>query len=327
MTFCSQSFKKVEIYENGDVYTCCPVFTNHYLIGNIYTNTFDEIWNGEKATFFRQKMLDRDFSLCSDLCPNKTNTFDTDENCEKVMKSFPIDISVSSDDGCNVKCRICRDEFKCSKKVLFPLEIKKEINNIWLPIFKDAQIVRFGCSGESLSSQKERELIKAVAKKYPQIKFQIHTNGVLGNKRVLENLNIYNRISILTVSLHSATRETYNKIVLGGNYDKVLNNLKLYAQMKKDGLIDTLRLIFVVYSENFHEMPLFVELAREHGAIAQFWAFRKNNTEIGQNPQKYNILDRNHPQFKDFVEVLQNKCFDEPFVTLYPEIKEARLEK
>ena len=33
-------------------------------------------------------MLDRDFSLCSDLCPNKTNTFDTDENCEKVMKSL-----------------------------------------------------------------------------------------------------------------------------------------------------------------------------------------------------------------------------------------------
>lgn len=46
--FCPQPFEQIEIYESGDVYTCCPDFINFYSIGNIFKQPFSEIWNGEK---------------------------------------------------------------------------------------------------------------------------------------------------------------------------------------------------------------------------------------------------------------------------------------
>lgn len=52
--YCYKPFSEVEIYENGNVYTCCPdFFTEEYSIGNIFeVNSFDEIWYSEKAIRF-----------------------------------------------------------------------------------------------------------------------------------------------------------------------------------------------------------------------------------------------------------------------------------
>ena len=58
MSFCEQPFNRIEIYENGDVFNCCPPFINHYSVGNIFNTPFDEIWNGEKQKELRKKIDD-----------------------------------------------------------------------------------------------------------------------------------------------------------------------------------------------------------------------------------------------------------------------------
>ncbi len=320
--FCTQPFNRIEIYENGDVYNCCPEFINHYKIGNIFETFFDEIWNGEEVKNIRKHLLNGDFSLCGDICNRKYCNDNKDKFNSEIVSDYPEDISISSDNSCNVKCKICRDE---NWHISFNKDsLDKETEEVWLPILKNAKVVRFGCSGEPFASYKETLLIKKIAQKYPDIKFHIHTNGILGNKEKLESLNIFNRIDKITVSMHSASLWTYNKIVRNGNYFKVLENLKLYSRMKEKELLNGFRMIFVVYSENYKEMPQFVKLAKKNNATAEFWALRKSEAAICRDFEKYSIINPEHKNHRELINILKDPIFDEDNVILYPELNSLR---
>ncbi len=322
MSFCTQPFNRIEIYETGDVYNCCPQFINYYSIGNIYKTSFDEIWNGEKIKKLRKLIINSDFSLCNDLCNRKIND-ETPTYTSETINEYPEEISISSDNACNVKCRICRD--KNFKTEYDKNNLEKEIENIWLPIFKNAKLLRFGCSGEPFASYKETMIMKKAIQKYPNLKFHFHTNGILGTEEKLKELNVFNNIDIITLSLHSATRWTYNKVVRNGNYDKVMRNIKLYSKMKENNLINQFRMIFVVYDENYKDMLKFIDLAKNNNAIAEFWALRKNDvTEVGKNFDKFSIINANHKHHKDLINILNNPAFDSDNVVLFPELKILR---
>lgn len=323
MLFCSQPFNRIEIYENGDVYNCCPPFVKFYSVGNIFNTPFNEIWNGEKQKDLRRKILNQDFSLCDDICNRKNCEEEIKNEYKETVEKYPEEISISSDNACNVRCKICRDEYYINK--YDTKKLGEEIDNIWLPIFKDAKLLRFGCSGEPFASFKELLIIKKAALKYPDLKFHFHTNGILGDKKRLELLGVFDKIDTITLSLHSASFWTYNKIVRGGKWNKVMNNIKLYSFMKRNNIINNFRMIFVVYSENYKDMPKFVKLAEKNHAKAEFWALRKtDNTEIGKNFERYNIADKKHPLHKDFLKILNKSIFDNESVILYPELKELR---
>lgn len=318
MYFCIQPFNRIEIYENGDVYTCCPPFINNYVIGNIFKSSFDEIWNGERAKDFRRKILNGDFSFCADNCNLKMKNEIENTDFSEVVYEYPSEISVSSDNICNVKCKICRDNQFISNQ---GNDFEEEIENIWLPIFKNAKVLRFGCSGEPFASKKETLMIKKAAEKYSDLKFHFHTNGILGDEKKLKELNVFDRIDIITLSLHSASRWTYNKIVIGGNWNKVLNNIKLYSKMKKENRIKQFRMIFVVYDENYKDMEKFAKLAKNYNATAEFWALRRvENTEIGKNFNKHSLINKEHKHNKDLIKILKKPIFKSKNVILYPEL-------
>ncbi len=318
--FCNQPFNRIEIYGDGNVYNCCPPFIKNYCIGNIFKTPFNEIWNGDKVKYLRKKILEQDYSLCSDICNQKDNNENNILNYTETVEKYPEEISISSDSRCNVMCKICRDEnfyTEYSKE-----NLETEINNIWLPIFKDTKLLRFGCSGEPFSSYKETMIIKKTAEKYPDIKFHFHTNGILADEKLLKHLQVFDKIDTMTVSLHSAYFWTYNKIVRGGNWKRVKSNLKLYSKMKSENIIKNFRLIFCVYSENYKDMPAFVKLAKKYNAIAEFWALRLvENTHIGKHFDEYSVLNPNHKEYNKFVRLINQPLFKDTNVILYPELQ------
>ncbi len=315
--FCTQPFNRIEIFANGNVFTCCPEYINNYSIGNIYETPFKDIWNGERAKSIRKKILQGDYTICNDICNLKNNNCTNEKYFSETVEEYPSEVSISSDCTCNVRCRICRDEYQHSTYNKEDLE--EEINTIWIPIFKNAKILKFGISGEPFASLKEKMIIKKAQEVYPDIKFHFHTNGILGNEKLLRELNVYNKTEIMTVSLHSASRWTYNRVVVGGNWDKVLSNLKLYSQMKRDNLLHQFRMIFVVYSENYKDIPKFVKLAKKYNAKAEFWALMKNDfNEIGRNFDKYSIINENHKYHKNLIKILKDPILQSENVVLYP---------
>ena len=94
----------------------------------------------------------------------------------------------------------------------------------FLPILKNCEIVSLNGSGEVFASSHCKKLVKAIVEKYPNIKFDIHTNGTLCTNELCDKLGITEKIVSVDISLHSATEKTYNKIMLGSSYKNVIKN-------------------------------------------------------------------------------------------------------
>ena len=68
--YCTRPFEWFAVLDNGDVSPCCPPWIDGYRIGNLYEQSVDEVWNGEKAQDFRRSILDGSFEYSNSLsCP------------------------------------------------------------------------------------------------------------------------------------------------------------------------------------------------------------------------------------------------------------------
>ena len=68
--FCRQPWSFVEVHQNGDIFNCCPGWVTKPL-GNILSQSWEEVWNGNIAQEYRQSMIDSTFKNCIETnCPH-----------------------------------------------------------------------------------------------------------------------------------------------------------------------------------------------------------------------------------------------------------------
>ncbi len=326
--FCPEPFERVELHNTGEIFACCPNWNDRYYLGNIKDNSVEEVWNSERAIDLRRRILNNDYSLCNkDRCvylksgfpPAMTAEY---ENYQPKMEQYPLAIKFVYDYECNIDCSICRDRIK-----RYPDEELNELNakidTFFLPMLKHARILTINAYGDPFGSRHSKLLIQKAAKMYPDLKFDFHTNGILINKSVLENINITaDKIETVRISIHAATKETYGKIVTNGEklFPKIVENLKFLKEMRKQNNFK-LFIHFVVLPENFKEMPKFVDLAEKYDAIPCFWEFRQGNCSYHNEHNNY-IYEETHPLHKELVKVLQS-----PKIKKYREFVAPLLDK
>ena len=143
---CIVPFEHLMFFQDGKVYSCCPSLVNKYTFGNIFEQSYQEIWNGEKAKAFRQTFIDGTFKFC-DLNSCITKNFKDDPRFNprnKVYDSVEVDtlpkmVHLNIDETCNARCVTCRD-----KNLSNPEWIKKYEENIdktLIPLLKNAETV------------------------------------------------------------------------------------------------------------------------------------------------------------------------------------------
>ena len=308
---CKIPFECLEIHPDGNVYTCCPDFIKGRVpVGNIKEQGYNEIWNGEKLNDFRQKILKGDFSMCNrDICccykPCSKDDIPSD------YKKGPQEIKICYDFECNYNCITCRDEIKINT----PEEMKL-YDEVYLPkvveIAKNAKIVTLSLSGDALFSRHTRKLMRTIAGKYPDIKFYLHTNGYLLDEENLTELGIKDNILWIDVSVDSVKRETYKKILRADGFDRVIKNLELMAEWKKQGKIERITINFVVHLMNYKEMPEFVKLAQRLDAVAFFSAYRPwTSAEYYRLYNEVAVFEPTNKHYKEFVKILKNPIFQD----------------
>ncbi len=309
---CTFPFEAAQISMQGDVYVCCPPWSNSYSLGNIYEQTFDEIWNGEKAREFRRQFMSGNYNICNlNLCVKdcSKNIVPT-EVCEK-----PKTFIFCYDATCNVKCIFCRD---CHQKQDLSY-FNENMDRIILDMLENASNVVLSGVGEALFSPHSRKLIKRISELFPQIKFSLISNGILCDEKNLSELGILNKLISITVSLHAIKKSTYDKLVVNGDFDRVMQNLKFISEMKKNNLLDRFILNFVVNSYNYKEMPDYVKMADKLGATVGFLELLK----LESNEKVYdelNIFNEKDPHYNDFVRVLKNPIFKSEKCTINDEM-------
>lgn len=316
---CANPFDVIEIHPDGAAYVCCPNWTNNYSIGNIFEDSFDNIWNSQKAKDIREKMLKRDFSLCR--CNTCFQRLKFNYGKYKIFSKNPECVKFCYDGTCNYSCITCRDNIYCEGRKINNRIGNGSMDAYFLQMLKGVKRVSFSGDGEPFVSRHYRSLIHSISDTYPNIKFDIHTNGSLCNEENCKELGILNKMSTVEVSIHASTPETYKKITRVGDFDNVMKNLKWLSKLKKEKIIKQLKLFFVVHKLNYQEMPEFAKLAHSLGAMVAFWGYRDWGTEFCKKYDEMAIFEETHPEFEKFREIISQDIFKSSNCDLEPKFK------
>jgi radical SAM protein with 4Fe4S-binding SPASM domain len=325
---CRAPFINIEVTENGDVYPCCAEFINFYKFGNIFQNSYDEIWNGEKACAFRKSCWSQKYEYCNrNICwqayDDKKNIIKNYDAESGKCRTYPKQVDFSFDSSCNVRCITCRD-----KHYMMPQEENERLEKlipVLLPLVKDAELVQTNGSGEVFVSKALKHLCSEISKKYPDIKFHVHSNGILFNeKNCVAYFGGADRLYGANISIHAAAENTYKKIVRDGNFELVMRNIKWLSALKKEGKLSYLGLIFVVSSLNFHEMKQFLELAINLNATADFRHLRLWGSDYCKEYKQHACFLPEHPNYRDVAAILKDPLFDSPHCLMNGVIKNIK---
>lgn len=307
--YCKHPFNTIQIQNTGEVYCCCCYWTDFYSFGNIFEQSFDEIWNGEKAKEFRRQFIENNYKYCNlDVCDPFLQEFEPDYTAE-----YPKKVEFSYDRHCNVRCIFCRNE-KNKEEEEYNRQKEKRIeenfDRVFTPIIEKAEFVELNSAGELFASRHSMEVVKKIININPNIEFNIISNGILFTQENVESLGLKKRLNTVIISMHSATEKTYNKLVERGNFKALIRNVEYLSELKKQGYIKRLQLNFVVTAYNYKEMKKFVKLVKKLDANAFFINYHRQ-IDSDDLMNKLDVSQPKHPEYNNLVKILKDPIFND----------------
>jgi MoaA/NifB/PqqE/SkfB family radical SAM enzyme len=178
----------------------------------------------------------------------------------KTCLKYPRRIILEVTSRCNLRCTLCAQSIYKFSPTSLPWEIFEKIVPL-LPRAEEATLFGWGEPFLHFRFMKMFEVVSA----YRNLSTYIVTNGTLLHQ-VAEGL-VKGRLTYLSISFDGATKNTYEEIRKGANYEKVLDNISLVHRYKELYKLETpyIRLIFVASRKNIEELPSLVELASGKG--------------------------------------------------------------
>ena len=182
---------------------------------------------------------------------------------------FPVDVIVEVTRYCNLACMMCpypnlkrprgHMSFETFKKIVDEVARENPATRIWLAIM-----------GEPLMLGEDIADYIAYAKEQAVEEVCLNTNAVLLNRQMAEKL-IESKLDKVLVSIDGFTKEAYDKIRIGGNFEKVYENVENFLKLKKSMKTETPEIItqFIVMEENEDEVELFKNYWLERDAIVK----------------------------------------------------------
>ena len=313
---CLEPWNVLRIQAGGNCYFCTPAFSKvKYSLGNILTDDFDDIWNGETARRVREDVYKNIYSYCkTNLCckvmyKDNKNVLNVPDDDDIYVAKPPKQIYFAFDYTCSQSCVFCRDSI-----IKFPKEENElyfnAINKKIMPYINQCCEIEMNGIGEFIDSPYIGSFIKKAVEVNPQIKFSLISNGLNFTKENIEKLGLENRITDIKISLHSATQNTYKKIFRQDNFQKVIKNLEYISSLKAENKIKAFSLMFVICSLNYKEIPEFCDFAAKYGAIPAFSCLNNTSTVYTlKMPDSY-PFDCNSIYYNDFVKIMQDKRID-----------------
>ena len=180
----------------------------------------------------------------------------------EIVTDFPLQLDFELNYSCNFSCPMCtwnaETTSRFGKDKWFPFEVWKELIDEAVP--KGLKSIRLNQINEPLIRQ---DIVKFVeyARNAGILDIYFSTNGSLLTEKISRGL-IEAGLLRLQVSLDAATEETYNKIRIGGDFNKILSNIDRFLEIRDEmgSKLPTLRVNFVKTSENIHELDQFIEM-------------------------------------------------------------------
>jgi MoaA/NifB/PqqE/SkfB family radical SAM enzyme len=178
----------------------------------------------------------------------------------------PRSIQIECTTRCNLKCTMCEISYWTEKGGDLEAEhLRRMLEH--LPGLKRVDLTGIG---EALMNRGFFEALKIVKSHGMYVtlndNFTMMTDGAA--RRIVEL-----GVDQIFLSLDGATRETYEKIRVGADFDKVIANARRLIAIKREARKKRpeVKINTVVCADNYHELPAIVELAGDLGVgMVQF---------------------------------------------------------
>lgn len=304
---CNRPWKTVTV----DMFTNCMLcICDGWLpkpVGKITDfNKLEDIWANKNALALQKDVDSKQFTWCAvEHCGIKISS--------NIETSHQIIFGI--DDSCNLKCPSCRRDTRMySSGPLFEMKIKAVEHTIKLLAAFDLPVhITLACSGDPLASLIYRPFLHSYKPK-PNQTFTLFTNGLLIKKQ-LHKTSLIDRITEFRISIDAASKKTYEKVRLGGNWDNLLENLNF---LKAQNLNHRINFQFIVQEKNFRDITKFVNLCENYdckGTLTQLddwgtWINEKIATpddwtlEFGTYKDN-NVLDKEHKNYTQCVDIIK----------------------
>lgn len=312
---CTAPFSYSEITNDGQ-YLCCP----GWLPTDVNdTDNFKDNFHSNKSNEIRESILDGSYKFCKEnLCPHlssfkkgnipstfKPKTHPIFKNPKLNWLTFGFDLS------CNLGCPSCRSEF-----INFVgeqrIQMDKTMDNVIEQL--GSELVGLSiCGGAEpfFSKTMMRFMREFDASKFPKLKkIHLHTNGTLWNENAWKAITpVHKYISTCEISMDAGTQEVYNIVRLGGDWNKLMNNIDFVLTIPT---IKSIQFSFVVQQRNYKDMKNFYNLIQSimKGSDKKFTIFFNPIVEWGEFEQQNNFKEQeihnpSHSEYSQFLEELK----------------------
>lgn len=174
---------------------------------------------------------------------------------ECLSERYPSAFKVEITSRCNLKCITCLHGYFERPDADMSFEDFKSI----IDRSPNLKLVDFTGVGESLLNKDFLKMLRYVKSK--KIRATFYDNFCFIDKKTAEEL-IEIGVDEIVASIDGATKETYEKIRIGSNFEIVINNVKNLFELRKEKNVNLPKIFFnyVISKYNFGEIVKFVEL-------------------------------------------------------------------
>jgi len=325
---CSVPWNTLGINSNGEIFICVSPSWIPKFVGNIQKiNNIYEALNSETALQIRNEIVNNRYFYCNNqICnffkntPSELYNTEPDDHQSLValppsiddqlhVTAIPGDLIFDFDYTCNFKCPSCRTELINNNKhhVIRKINdnIVDKIKTLVIDQIENQPISIRWCGGEPFISESYLTLMNYILDTgKTNIKHIIQTNGsYLKSKQDLLQ-KLLPSTQEVRISFDAATAATYHKIRVNGQWNLLLDNVRWFQQfVTKNNFPTQVSADFVVQSDNYREIPLFVELCAQLGIdhinFQKMWNWGTWPKDIFDSKNVYNPQHPNFPELQD----------------------------
>ena len=259
---CPRPYDTILIDKQGSCFACECQSWLPQSIGNLQVKTLDEIIGSTLQKHLQASIEDGTYRYCNE------------HQCSYILSRSVLDDSPSRikhlrlaiDDSCNLRCPSCRKAMIFHKEgsaYRLGIRLADRIND-WLYSYEHPIQVHIGSDGDPFASHVYRHFMEQTPER-DNIKYSLLTNGLMFKEFHTRVPNVIGNLNELGVSIDGATKHTYEKLRLGGRWEKILEALECMAEQKqRHGFRFILH--YVVQKDNFHEMQEIIDLGEQFNA-------------------------------------------------------------
>ena len=298
---CPRPADTILIDKQGSCYACECQSWLPQSIGNLQIKTLNEIIGSDVQQHLQSSITDGTYRYCN-------------ENQCSYLKSGSVlhgqperiqHLRLAIDDSCNLRCPSCRKGLIFHKEgsaYNLGLRLADRIND-WLHGYEHPIQVHIGSDGDPFASHVYRHFMEQTPER-DNIKYSILTNALMFKEFHKRIPYVINNLQELGVSIDGASKETYEKLRLGGKWEKINENLECISELKEKHNFRFI-LHFVVQKDNYHEMEDIIHLGKKYNAD-RVWLNKMEDWNVFTNFSDMDIFNSKHPLHTDYRKQLRN---------------------